>query len=155
HKVDIFVSYSSKDKQLVQPLVQDITGIGHKVWFDQELTGGQVWWDKILENIRGCELCIFVLTPNSLDSFPCKLEYTYATAVHKRVLPVLLSDINFSLLPYLLSIIQVVDYRKRDQASLISLIKAFNNLPPFKALPELLPTPPNAPVSQLGMIKER
>jgi hypothetical protein len=149
----IFVSYSSKDKVLVHNLVIDLKQLGHEVWFDQELTGGQDWWDQIISRIQDCELMVFALTPNSLDSYPCKLEYTYGSAIEKRVLPVMVSMTNLSVLPPLLSVIQVVDYQKRDHTGLIALVKALANLPSPRPFPNPMPKAPPAPLSPLGAIK--
>ncbi|HLV36417.1 MAG TPA: toll/interleukin-1 receptor domain-containing protein, partial [Spirillospora sp.] len=74
----VFISYSSKSKNKVQTLAQDLEMAGHQIWFDHKLTGGQAWWEQILEQIRQCDIFIFALTPDALDSYPCKLEYTYA-----------------------------------------------------------------------------
>ena len=61
--MQIFISYSSKNRDLVRTLAADLKALGHDVWFDVELTGGQLWWDNILDQIRGCDLLIAALTP--------------------------------------------------------------------------------------------
>src|SRR5580704_16598418 len=48
----IFISYSRESQGIVEELVQDLNDDGHENWFDQRLTGGQEWWDKILSEIR-------------------------------------------------------------------------------------------------------
>src|SRR5579859_2097095 len=95
----IFISYSSKNRAQVEPLANDLEALGHDVWFDKELSGGQVWWDQILEAIRGCDLCVFALTPEALESQPCRREYTYAAAVNKIILPVMLESVEVNALP--------------------------------------------------------
>ena len=69
-------------------MAEDVRQMGHAVWYDREVAGGQSWWNAILGQIRDCDLFIFILTPRSLDSQACRNEYTYASALHKRVLPV-------------------------------------------------------------------
>jgi peptide/nickel transport system substrate-binding protein len=150
----IFISYSSKDRDLVKNLGADLATLGHEVWFDQELSGGQAWWDTILTGIRGCDLFIFALTPRSLDSYPCKLEYTFAESLNKTILPILLKDVDTTLLPPALSKLQFVDYRQRDANTVLRLGRAFTNLPPQRPIPDPLPEAPDAPISTLGRIKE-
>jgi hypothetical protein len=149
----IFISYS-KTREVVASLAQDFEALGHSVWFDQELIGGQDWWDGILENIRACDLFVFALSPQSLASYPCQLEYTYAGALNKRILPVLIGEINVSLLPPLLSTIQFVDYRQQDKKAAFALLTALNKLPDAVPMPDPMPTPPTAPVSPLGKLAE-
>ena len=66
--MNIFVSYNRQTKAIAKALVQDVETLGHTVWFDQELSGGQAWWDQILSMIRRCDLFIFVLEPAALNS---------------------------------------------------------------------------------------
>src|SRR5690349_9508187 len=151
----IFISYRSADRPLIETMANDLHGLGYTVWFDQELTGGHAWWNSILKNVQECDLFIFALSPQSLDSYPCQLEYSYADALEKRILPVLLRDINAELLPPALSKIQFVDYRMQDKKASISLARALASLPPTQPLPDPLPVPPEAPISGFGRMKER
>ena len=76
----IFLSYNRKGAALVEGLIEDLEELGHDVWFDQELSGGVDWWDRILTEIRGRDLFVLVLTKESLDSLACKREWGYAAA---------------------------------------------------------------------------
>src|SRR5579862_6729929 len=145
----IFISYRSQNRTLVEPLADDLNGIGHTAWFDKELSGGQVWWEEILERIRACDVLIFALTPESLESSPCKLEYTYAISLGKPILPVMLTNVNLHTLPPALSVLQVVDYQRRDKGATMSLSRALHNFPISVSLPDPLPVPPEAPISPL------
>lgn len=150
----IFVSYSSNNRVQVKALISDITSLGQSVWFDQELSGGQVWWDKILSEIRACELFIFAVTSDSIKSLPCKLEYTYAYECNRPILPVLLTnDVNTSLLPIILQERQFVNYVNQDKAALLALNSAFKSSPSAPVLPKPLPTPPEVPVSPLATLQ--
>jgi hypothetical protein len=152
----IFISYSSKSRDKVRGLAQDLDLAGHQVWFDHKLTGGQAWWDQILEQIRQCDLFIFALTPDAMDSHPCKLEYTYAHDLGKNVLPVLLADgVSVNLLPPPLTVIQFVDYRGDDKAAAFRLTNALSSLPPPKPLPDVLPQAPPVPISYIGNLKDQ
>src|SRR5258708_26115639 len=143
----IFISYSSKNRSLVEALAIDLEALGHDVWFDKELPGGQVGWDQITGAIRDCELGVFALTPQSLESYPCRLEYTYAAAVNKRILPVMLDSVDTNVLPSALASVQIVDNRRADRQSGLNLSRALTKLPPAKPLPNPLPPPPAAPLS--------
>ena len=112
----ICLSYSRQSKEIVRTLADDIEALGHTVWFDQELTGGQAWWDQILERVRDCEVFVFALAPEALNSTACKREYQYAADLGKPILPVLVAEgVSINLLPPALSAIQFVDYQEQDR----------------------------------------
>jgi hypothetical protein len=114
----IFISYNSTDRNIVTELANDLQKLSCEVWFDQELKlrGGHEWWKVILKNVRECNLFLFALTPKSLKSHPCTLEYQYASALNKRILPVMLEDVDIRYLPIELQSLQVVDYRQKNKA---------------------------------------
>lgn len=148
---NIFVSYNRKSEVITKALIDDVKALGHVAWFDQELSGGQAWWDHILENIRNSDVFVFVLNPESLSSSACALEYNYAADLGKTILPVLISEgISTNLLPPALSKIQFVDYQKQDRDAVLRLAKAITNIPPPQPLPNPLPASPEVPISYLG-----
>jgi WD40 repeat protein len=151
----IFISYSSKSRTVVEALAVDLEALGYTVWFDRELTGGQDWWEEILHSIRRCQLFLYALTSEALDSYACKLEFDYATALNKRIMPVMLSDINISLLSTTLQKVQIVDYRKQNKQQALALGKALNSLPPTKPLPKPLPNPPEMPLPLVTRMRDQ
>lgn len=152
----IFVSYRSTDRAVVSQLVTDLAGMGHEVWYDQELEGGQLWWQNILDNIRNADLLIFALTPRSLESYPCQLEYNYANALRRHIIPVMLAEgITYSLIPAVLQERQIVPYIKRDIDSYITLNTAIRRLPPAPPLPDPPPEAPAVPISPLATAREQ
>ena len=63
----LFVSYSSKDEAPVRELVSDLERARQSVWLDQELRGGDPWWQDILKQIRECRVFVFALSKRSAD----------------------------------------------------------------------------------------
>jgi hypothetical protein len=150
----IFVSYRSVNRAIVEVLISDLKDMEHEVWYDQELEGGQKWWDNILNQIYQCDLLIFAVTAQSLESRPCQFEYTYANALRKPIIPVMLeSGINYNLLPIILQERQIVDYTRQDKAAFKTLSNAIKNLPAPLPLPDPLPEPPPVPISPLAPLK--
>ncbi|MEI7868659.1 MAG: toll/interleukin-1 receptor domain-containing protein [Candidatus Methylumidiphilus sp.] len=148
---NIFISYNRNSEAIVKTLADDIEALGHNPWFDQELSGGQAWWEQILKQIRDCDVFILILSPESLDSVACKREYGYAVDLGKPTLPILVADgVSTNLLPPELSKIQFVDYRQQDRKAAFRLAKSIAIVPPTPALPDPLPHPPEVPISYLG-----
>ena len=151
-----FISYSRQSQAMVKTLAQDIEALGPSAWFDQEISGGRSWWEQILAEVRRCDVFIFALDSQSLNSTACKREYEYAAALGKPILPILMSDdVSTDLLPAALSQIQFIDYRVQDRQSGLRLAKALNSIPPAAPLPDPLPDPPPVPLSYLASLSER
>lgn len=154
--LNIFISYSRDSEAIARTLANDIERLGHTVWFDQELSGGQAWWQQILTRIRDCQVFVFVMDPKALNSTACKREYGYAADLGKPILPVRVAEgISTNLLPPALSQIQFVDYREQDREAVFRLAKALTTVPPPKPLPDPLPPPPEVPISYLGSLAEK
>jgi serine/threonine kinase PknH len=54
----LFVSYSSQDRSAIEPLTTALRRARQQVCFDEDLGGGEAWWNEILEQIRSCEVFI-------------------------------------------------------------------------------------------------
>jgi hypothetical protein len=146
----LFVSYSRADLDAVVALVEDSQKLGHEPWFDQELTGGQRWWDEILCGIRVCDVFVPCLSPGFVTSEACRAEYEYATALGKPVLPVLVHPaISDSLLPPSLSQVQRIDYTRADTNGIIAFVRALEAMPDAPQITEPWPAAPAVPATYL------
>jgi hypothetical protein len=151
----VFVSYARSDRESIDSLVHDLQRAKHTVWLDDELTGGQAWWDAILERIRTCELFLFALSPDSLRSKACQAELTYAVALDRPVLPVMVRTVPVQIVPPVLSNAQITDYTSRTADSAVSLITAAAATPASPPLPTPLPAPPPTPLSYMNSYREQ
>lgn len=151
----IFISYSRTDEPQVVHLFNDLKDVGHQVWLDHELHGGQDWWDNILRQIRECDLFLFALTPSWLASDPCQREYQYAQGTLRNVLPIKTRALDIRSIPEEVQKLQIVEYRPNNANDLKKLIKAINLLPAPRPLPQPLPVPPPAPISPLAGLQSQ
>jgi TIR domain len=150
----IFVSYSRDDAAFVAPLRADLAQLGHDVWMDQRLLGGQEWWDEILANIRECDLFVLALSPKSIESDACLLEVRYARAVRRLFLPVMVLTTDPNFFPPEVAHAQFVDYtRSDDRSSLLHLVSSITQLPPAPPLPDPLAEPPAIPQGPLYEVR--
>ena len=67
----VFLSYNREDESAVSALAADIASLGHQAWFDSDLSGGQAWWDRILDRVRDSDVFVFALSRESLKSTAC------------------------------------------------------------------------------------
>jgi hypothetical protein len=149
--VTLFISYSSADADVVGALERNLESFGKKVWRDNEVTGGQAWWAAILEQIRACDVFIFALSPNSLESDPCALEFGYAKALGLPILPVEIGEVPAeSRRNYAVYNEQIVDYRTYTPDAAIALMRAVSEREGArKPLPDPLPPEPPTPYEYL------
>ena len=134
----VFVSYSSRDRDAVTRLTQDLQDAEEQVWLDQRLAGGDAWWRAILEQIRGCDVFVFALSQNSIQSKPCQAELRYAQDLGLPILPVQVGHVD-SLQLNPLATVQTVDYRTSTATVGMRLLSALNRA---RAQRQPLPSPP-------------
>jgi Tol biopolymer transport system component len=102
----IFISYAHKERPVVEALFKPLARVYQNVWFDRELTGGDVWWERIVKQIEDSDIFLIVLSELWLRSDWSKREYEQAVSVGKKLLPIRIEDIK---LPQFLDKLQYVD----------------------------------------------
>jgi hypothetical protein len=86
---DLFISYSRRDGDFVRRLHQYMVADGRDVWVDfEDIPLSADWWSEIARNIESADTFIFVISPDSLGSPVCQLEVAHATALNKRLIPI-------------------------------------------------------------------
>ncbi|MDT5093948.1 MAG: serine/threonine kinase PknH [Mycobacterium sp.] len=145
----VFISYSSRDRDAVKSLTQDLQDADEQVWMDQRLAGGEAWWRAILEQVRGCDVFIFALSQNSIESKPCQAELQYAQALGLPILPVQVGVLDsMALNP--LATVQAIDYRRQTSNTGMRLISALHRERARRQpLPVPLPAEPSVPFEYL------
>ncbi len=145
----VFISYSSRDAAAIAKITAALRRAHLDAWLDEELTGGEAWWNAILEQIRGCEVFIAALSKNYLESKPCQAELGYAQDLGRPILPVQIGPLD-SMRVNPLASVQAIDYQNPNIESGIELIAAVHarkaNAGP---LPSPLPEPPPVPFAYL------
>ena len=71
---NIFISYSRTNEDIAKTIANDIRELGNAVWFDEYLAGGEAWWEKFLDEIRNCDIFIFLLS-SKYPIRPCFFLY--------------------------------------------------------------------------------
>lgn len=145
----LFVSYSSRDRSALNNLLSALRRAHEEIWFDEELGAGEVWWHTILENIRDCEVFIFAMSTNSLDSKPCLAELRYAQQLGKPILPVQIGPIS-SIRVTPLAEVEAIDFQTPTVDSGIQLTTAVREAQDrARPLPSPLPEEPPVPFAYL------
>jgi formylglycine-generating enzyme required for sulfatase activity len=111
----LFLSYSSKDRALAEPIHLALMAEGHSVFFDRtDLPAGEEYDARIREAIEHCDLLIFLISPDSLAAGAytlTELDIAEKTWSHPsgKVLPVMLRPTAFNTLPPFLKAVTVLE----------------------------------------------
>ena len=109
----IFVSYSHKDSDLIIPIINHMTEVGYRVWYDDGIRPGTEWPEVIAQHLNDCAYFIAFLSNSYMDSFNCKREIDFAVRKRKPFMTVFLEETNLSLgVEMQISTVQSVDYYK-------------------------------------------
>lgn len=145
--MQFFVSYTRDTRTELEPLLNGLRRVGHTVWFDEELTGGDQWWATVLQRIRESDVFLAALSPSYFESTPCFEESQYAAALGKPTLPVAVRSLRGTVVPEDLTQLQIVDYSAPGDKAAFELMAAVANLRPHPGLPDPLPPTPPTPLS--------
>lgn len=138
-KTRAFISYSRKNKVFTDRLAGELAQQGYKVDYDQSpfdvdnidtgISAEDDWRKRLREMIAACEAMVFIVSPESAASRVCDEEITYARALGKRVIPILLRQIDFSKAPPRLAALNVklsFEEERAFDASLAALTKVLD-----------------------------
>jgi adenylate cyclase len=92
---DIFISYSSKDKEKADQLSELLASAGLSVWIDQSgIDVATSWSGEIVDAIEGCKAFVILLSPNSIESKNVIKEVALAAERNKKILPLDLEPVS-------------------------------------------------------------
>jgi WD40 repeat protein len=91
----IFISYSRKDSVIARKLMEEFKTIDLDVWVDwEDIPPAVDWLDQVLQGIEQADVFIFLVSPDSAASEVCKVEVEHARKNHKRIIPILVRDVD-------------------------------------------------------------
>src|SRR6266545_3320597 len=91
----LFVSYSRRDSVAARKLIESFRSIGQDVWVDWESIPPAVdWLEQIFRGIEEADAFIFMISPDSIASEVCKVEIGRAAQNNKRIIPIVLRDVD-------------------------------------------------------------
>lgn len=91
----IFISYSHRDKKLVEDKLHILQRNGFRLWYDSGIKGGENWRKVLREKIKSCKNVIVFTSQNSVRSEDVKIEIVTADAFEKKIVNVCLDDMTF------------------------------------------------------------
>ncbi len=118
---EVFISYSSRDRNRVMPVVDSLRGIGISVWMDEgNIHAADLWTEQIVQAISDCHVMVVMLSRNSTDSHNVVKEVMLASEQKKTLLPVFLEPASIpAKLQYQLAGIQHLELYGQDEQQVL------------------------------------
>jgi adenylate cyclase len=92
---DIFISYSSKDREHAEQLAELLVSAGLSVWIDQSgIEAASSWSEEIVNALDACTAFIVMLSPHSIESKNVVREVALAFEKNKKILPLDLEPVS-------------------------------------------------------------
>jgi hypothetical protein len=108
-RFDVFLSYAAKDRAWAEQFAQSLQQAGVMTFFDiHDLAPGARWQDLMQDALRESSVLVVLLSANSIRSPWTFFEVGAAVAGNKRIIPVLLEDIDWAGVPPLLTAFQSI-----------------------------------------------
>ena len=125
-KYDVFISYSRKDKAIVDEIRQLLDANSITYWLDiEKIRMGSEFMGDIVDAIEKSDLVLFISSVNSNASHNVAKEISIADKFKKTILPVRIDDAPYSsVIEYDLIGVDYIDYSKRSNESLEKLRKS-------------------------------
>ena len=87
----IFISYSRKDIDFAQKIVDALAANDLDTWIDwKSIPKGEDWEQEIYRGIEEADAFLFLVSPDSVASEMCNKEIDHAVANGKRILPIVI-----------------------------------------------------------------
>jgi adenylate cyclase len=122
---DIFISYSSKDREKAEQLTELLSSAGLSVWIDRQGIGAATSWSgEISKAIEECKALVLLLSPTSIESDNVRKEVSLAAERQKKILPLDLEPVT---LPHDLAY-HLAGIQRTSMTNIDSIIRALGKL---------------------------
>src|SRR5574341_1736249 len=112
----VFISYSLKYIYFAKRLTGELQKSNLDFWIDWEGIPPTVdWWKEIEKGIEEADIFLFLISPDSAKSKVCKQEIAHAVKNGKRLIPLVVRDIEGDELPTELSHLNWILFRENDE----------------------------------------
>ena len=126
----VFISYSRKDSERVDELVEKTEDAGFEIWIDREdIRGGRMWDNTIGKALISAAVVLLVLSRNSVKSDNVQNEVALAIERKVPIVPVAIEDVD---IPDGLSLhlvrIQRIDLERDGFESVVAALGEYINV---------------------------
>ena len=118
----IFISYSSADRDFARELANNLRMLGHITWMDdEEIRWGESLINRTQQELRSASAVVALLSDASKSSQWVSFELGAATALGKKMFPVVLSN-DPEVIPFHMTDIQHIEGKLSEVAAIAKAI---------------------------------
>jgi hypothetical protein len=124
---DVFISYSRKDIAFARILHEALQARELDTWIDwQDIPPSADWLAEVYRAIEGADTFVFVVSHTSIASEICRKEIARAVKHHKRLVPIIVEEVDPDALPQEVAALNWIFFREQDdfQESFDKLLEA-------------------------------
>lgn len=112
---DVFISYSRTDMTFAKRLHASLEAGGVDSWIDwQDIPPSADWLAEVYEAIEATDAFIFIMSKESVNSEVCSYEVQHAAENNKRLIPIVLDDIDPRQVPPSIAALNWIFFRESD-----------------------------------------
>ncbi|TAF04281.1 MAG: TIR domain-containing protein [Nostocales cyanobacterium] len=107
----VFLSYSEKERSFMEKLAKTLMRESFTVWTNKtDIKSGADFVEAIYRGIEEADNFVILMSRASLASEYCQQEYSSALSLNKRIIPLLIEDIDVNLIPSELASLQFINF---------------------------------------------
>jgi WD40 repeat protein len=111
----VFISYSRKDRLLAGKFTESLNQSELETWIDwEDIPATADWLDQIHQGIERSDGFLFLLSPDSVASKVCRQEVDHAVQNAKRLIPIVIRDVDAGLVHPALAKVNWIYCREQD-----------------------------------------
>ncbi|MGK7883924.1 MAG: TIR domain-containing protein, partial [Crocosphaera sp.] len=119
---DVFIAHGEKDEEITDKINRTLRRECLTIWLAKlDIDTGTTFQDEINKGIEEADNIIYLISPQSLQSKYCQQEIDYALKLNKRIIPILVENIDIRNLPHEISKLQYIDLTDYKNAEKYSL----------------------------------
>lgn len=112
----VFLSYSRKDRERAQSIADVLRERHFGVFKDtDDILPTEEWKGRLEQLITEADTVVFLLSPHSLASEVCRWEVEHAKRLHKRIAPIVISEVDTAEIPPDLARLNFIFCTERDR----------------------------------------
>lgn len=126
----VFISYSSKDTQIIKKIIQQLGEAGIRYWKAPEMIpAGSNYAREIPRAIEACTVFVLMISESSQDSIWVEKEIDCAINARKTIVPLNLTGAPMSeMFRFYLNNVQTIDYSENAEAAMQQFIERLKGL---------------------------
>jgi WD40 repeat protein len=106
----VFVSYAEEDRSMMEKIRNSLRRKSLTVWTNKtDIQIGETWEEAIRRGIEQADNVLYLLSPDSIDSYEARTELEIAVSLNKRIIPVLVRELSTEKMPEGLRELQYID----------------------------------------------